>query len=273
MTEVQSGTIFHERYQVREMLGQGSMGIVFAAHDSKTGQNVAIKVLNRTDVAVDAARFVREGRALMRMSSPHVVRVHEVSEAPGQGPYLVLERLEGQTFAQLSPLGTIWPWPSVVECAAQVCLALAEAHAAGIVHRDIKLSNLFVTNERMVKVLDFGIAKLIDPDGSLTTLTKEKVLGSPRFMSPEQVTSPRSVDARTDLWALGVVMYRLLTGRFPFEGASTVEICTSVLRGTPEKIAGIPPGLQAAVDRCLAKRAQDRFGSAVELGAALRAAH
>jgi serine/threonine-protein kinase len=229
---------------------------------------------------VDAARVIREGRALMRIASPHVIRIFDVAELPHWGPYLVLERLHGSNLAVRAPLGQPWPFPSVMHLGLQVCDGLAHAHAVGIIHRDIKLSNLFVARQGpqdIIKVLDFGIAKVTGTPGAAataSTLTKG-ALGSPQFMSPEQVATPRLVDARTDLWSLGVVMFRLATGRFPFDGSSLGELSAAVLKARVPTLqeSGIhaPVALQAILDRCLARKLDERWPSAVDLGTSLRA--
>jgi serine/threonine-protein kinase len=252
------------------------MGVVLGVTDEHTGDERALKLLNRPEARVDAARVLREGRALMRISSPHVVRIFDAAELTPWGPYLVLERLIGQNLAALAPAGARWPWRDAAQVAIQVCDALTVVHSVGVVHRDIKPSNLFLASElgrRILKVLDFGIAKEVGLSASTaaSTLTKGN-LGSPQFMSPEQIATPRAVDARTDLWSLGVVMFRLVTGRLPFTGASLGLLTASVLQArVPPIDATIPPAFQATLHRCLEKKAEQRWSSAAELGSALRA--
>jgi serine/threonine-protein kinase len=278
------GSLFDERYRIESHLGQGTMGIVLGARDERTGTSCALKILSQPDARVDAARVVREARVLMMLSSPHVVRILDVGELRGWGPYLVLEWLEGHNLAALSPLGTTWPLSPVAYCALHVTDALGQAHAAGIIHRDIKLSNLFLVRRagqpEHYKVLDFGIAKVVpgsnvSEGATSTVLTKGSLLGSPQFMSPEQIRNPRTVDARTDFWSLGVVMFRLLTGQFPFAGASIGEVSAAVLKKPVPTLAAfgapVPPAFQMIVDRCLARDVTQRWATAAELGASLRA--
>jgi serine/threonine-protein kinase len=271
------GSLFAGRYRIDSLLGQGGMGVVLGVMDEALGTPCAVKLLNRPDVRVSTRRVIREGQALMRISSRHVVRILDVGELAPWGPYLVLERLSGNNLAELAPLGRPWPWSTAVSCAVQACDALAAAHAVGIVHRDVKPSNLFLAeegNERVLKVLDFGIAKQLGAGQAGSSTLTHGALGSPQFMSPEQIATPRAVDARTDLWALGVVVFRLVTGRYPFTGASIGEITAAVLRARPPSLAesggDAPPALQAVLDRCLRAKPDDRWPSAGELGRALR---
>jgi serine/threonine-protein kinase len=273
------GALFANRYRVESELGRGAVGVVLAVRDEKTGVSCALKLLNRPELRVDAARVIREGRALMLISHPHVVRVFDVDERPGYGPYLVLERLVGAPLAERAPLGVPMAEMVGVNYAIQVCDALAHVHAAGIIHRDIKLSNLFVARSadgtETLKLVDFGIAKVSAAGaGSASTLTKDELLGSPQFMSPEQLTRPHDVDARSDLWSLGVVLFRLLTGRFPFTGDDLGALSAAVLKAPIPTLAAsgvvVSTGLQAIVDRCLQRDPSARWASASELGAALR---
>jgi serine/threonine-protein kinase len=256
------------------------MGTVLAVHDEETGRDCALKLLNRPNVRVDAARVLREGRALMQISNEHVVQILDVAEHRGWGPFLVLERLHGNSLAELAPKGHAFLWSQVVSYALQTCDALGHVHALGIIHRDIKPSNLFLTRdagpdgEPILKVLDFGIAKMLAPDGAgATSSLTAGALGSPQFMSPEQIANPRLVDARTDLWSLGVVIFRLVTGRYPFAGANLGELSAAVLKGRYPtfEACGIeaPASLQAAVARCLMRRPEDRWPSAMALAEAL----
>lgn len=272
------GTLLAGRYRVEEALGHGAIGMVFAAIDEKTGVDCAIKLLSSPELREDRARLVREARALMLVNHPHVVRVFDVAEDDDGAPFLVLERLVGEDLSSLAPLGAKLPAADVVDYAAQVCEALEAAHARGIIHRDIKLSNLFLARSGprpTIKVLDFGVSKLgaADSQGSLTR--GDGPLGSPQFISPEQLADPRAVDARADLWALGVVMYRLLAGRFPFDGATVVETFALVARGDRpalrEVAPEVPPALASVVERCLERDPGRRWSSATALRAALRA--
>ncbi len=274
-----AGSLFERRYRIQSLIGQGGMGVVLAALDERTGVSCAIKLLSKQALASDNERLVREARALMLLKSPHVVRVYDVDESVEHGPYLVLEKLEG---ADLAQLGTT---PISVARAAEllrgVCEALAEAHALGIVHRDIKPSNLFVTKlsggGETIKVLDFGISKLTETaewNGQPTLTSADGVLGSPQFISPEQLDRPRDVDGRTDIWSVGVVLFRLVTGTYPFAGSTVSETFSAVLRAEIPTLAsrGVDaPELQAVLDRCIVRDRSRRFASAALLGAALAA--
>lgn len=191
------------------------------------------------------------------------------------GPYLVLERLEGEDLGSLAPLGQPLDPERVISYAVQICEALAAAHAVDIIHRDIKPSNIFLAKTAAgptVKVLDFGVSKVSPGDGQ-GSLTRDGPLGSPQFISPEQLENPRAVDARTDIWALGVVMYRLLSGTFPFNGKTVAETFALVAKGDRAPLRdvapAVPASLAAVVERCLARDPKDRYASASDVRDAL----
>jgi eukaryotic-like serine/threonine-protein kinase len=271
------GSLFAGRYRVDSVLGQGGMGVVLTVIDEKTNVTCALKLVSGLQLSRDAPRLIREARALMLISSAHVVRVFDVDEVDGV-PYVVLEKLDGQDLFKLAADGQPMP-PSIVALyATQVCDALSQAHAVGIIHRDIKLSNLFLAHlpdgSSIIKVLDFGISKAAPGDelGSITS--SHQPLGSPQFISPEQLRNPKAVDARTDLWSLGVVMFRLLSGRYPFEGKTALAVHKAIARGERPTLAEVIPDLPremlAIVERCLSPDPAGRHASAAELGAALR---
>jgi serine/threonine-protein kinase len=272
------GSVFASRYRIDEVLGQGGMGVVVGALDQKTGVPCAIKILRAPK---HAERMLREARALMLLSSPHIVRIFDVGEQDDGQPYLVLEHLRGRALSEMAPLGERLPPAVVTRFGVQICEALAVAHARGIVHRDIKLSNLFVIDEpdgrQTIKLLDFGISKL-EPTPQWSherTLTEAgTVLGSPHFMSPEQLRTPHAVDARTDLWAVGVVLFRLLTGRFPFDGETKEATFEAILASSqPPEIdpaIEVPPGLRNVVARCLTRELSARYDSAEAVANDLR---
>jgi serine/threonine-protein kinase len=256
------------------------MGFVVAARHEELGQLVALKFV-LPDVADDAdvaERFLREGRASARLRSEHVARVFDVGRATlagGTAPYLVMEHLEGADLATLGrerPLGAA----EAVGYVLQACDALAEAHAAGIVHRDLKPENLFVTRSPkgapLLKILDFGISRVSEGGRARLTGTSA-VMGTPYYMSPEQMQSAKNADARSDIWALGAVLYELLCGRPPFSGETIAEICTAVLTKTPEPMHALAPEvhpeLARVVMRCLDKDPDKRFATAGDLGYAL----
>jgi len=270
-------------YKLEVLLGQGGMGSVYAARHVQFGRQVAIKVLAE-ELLIDPTavpRFVREARLASKLESPHAVRVTDIGELPNGVPYMVMELLEGQTLlAMLSDRGGVLPATEAIELIAQACQAAGEAHEVGIVHRDLKLSNLFLTQfaggHAFLKVLDFGLAKQHRPEEQPTgaSLTQAgSFLGTPHYMAPEQMLGVRDIDARTDVWALGVCLYRLVTGVQPFDATSPEKVCMTVLTSIPKPPSqhrAVDPGLEAVILRCLARRPQDRFANAKELGQALR---
>jgi eukaryotic-like serine/threonine-protein kinase len=263
------------KYRVEQILGHGGMGVVAEATHLALGEKVAIKFL-RTDVVVDdetCARFLREAQAAVKLKSEHVARVSDVGMLAGGAPYMVMEFLEGVDLDQMiASSGAVDP-PLAVELVLQGCEALAEAHAYGIVHRDLKPSNFFVTwrpdGSPLVKVLDFGISKA--PVGVDLSLTQtQSVLGTPAYMSPEQMRSARKVDGRTDIWSLGTVLYELIEGRRPYDAESFSEMCVKVAADPPEPMRSrLPAGLAAAIARCLEKDPAKRFQTMGELATAI----
>jgi serine/threonine-protein kinase len=252
------------------------MGMVAAATHLGLDERVAIKLL-RPDVIADAetcSRFLREAQAAVKLKSEHVARVTDVGTLPGGSPYMVMEFLEGLDLDQmLAASGPIAP-QLAIDFVLQGCEGLAEAHSLGIVHRDLKPSNFFVTwrsdGSALVKVLDFGISKA--PIGIDLALTQtQSVLGTPAYMSPEQMRSARRVDARTDLWSIGTVLYELIEGRRPFEAESFSEMCVKVAADPPDPMRQpVPCGLDAVIFKCLEKNPDHRFQSIAELALALR---
>ncbi len=278
-----AGDVLDGKYRVERVLGVGGMGYVVAARHAKLGELVALKLL-RPDVLRsrdDLVRFLREGRAASKLRSEHVVRIldlGEVQQADGEVPYLVMEHLEGRDLAAVlrdqGPLAV----PQVIASMLEACEAIAEAHTLGIVHRDLKPANLFLSRGSSgiahVKVLDFGISKLEDPsDADLTLTATRTLMGSPVYMAPEAMRSARNADARSDIWALGIILYELLTGVVPFVGETVTELCVRVIEETPRPLSrfrdDVPEGLEGILTRCLAKKPEDRFGSVFELAAAL----
>ncbi len=271
------GTVVAGRYRVERVIGEGGMGVVLAAHHVALDQRVALKFLRgpaveRPDLV---QRFLREAKSAVRLKSVHVARVIDVGTLDSGLPYMVLEYLEGSDLAQVLRTEGPLPIERAVGLLLQACEALAEAHSLGIVHRDIKPNNLFLTRgvggADLVKVLDFGIAKSATADGALTRT--DSSVGSPLYMSPEQMRSPRDVDARSDLWALGVTLYELLSARAPFEAQTLPELVDRVTqsRHTPLALVrqDVPRELSHIVSRCLAVRPDDRFSNIAELAAAL----
>ncbi|HRG95316.1 MAG TPA: serine/threonine-protein kinase, partial [Polyangiaceae bacterium] len=269
------GDVVDGAYVIQRLLGQGGMGAVFVALEPELDRRVAVKVLLGEGRGGEAAaRFEREARAVAALQSDHVARIFRVGCLVSGAPYMAMELLEGEDLA--ASLARRGPLPSgeVLSLMLQACEGLAEAHERGIVHRDLKPANLFLarrpTGATALKILDFGIAKAATPAPLTAT---RAFLGTPLYMSPEQINDVRSVDARSDLWALGVVMYELLTGAPPFVAMSVPDVSELILhaRPTPPSAArpGVPPALEAIVLRCLEKDPAARYASARELAAAL----
>ena len=271
---VREGEVLARKYRVEKVLGVGGMGVVVAAMHLQLDQRVALKFLLpaalRNPEVVE--RFAREARAAARIRSEHVARVIDVGELESGSPFIVMEFLEGEDLAELLERRGPLPPAEAVGYVLEACDALAEAHAVGIVHRDLKPSNLFVAKRAdgtpIVKVLDFGISKMTTAiDGQLTST--QALLGSPLYMSPDQLTAAKTVDARSDIWAMGVILYELFTGRPPFLAETMPELVAAILTTTPSPVdqgrPEIPPVLAAAVMRCLAKDRRARFANVAAL--------
>lgn len=271
------GSLFAGKYVIESELGSGAAGVVFSATHQELRQRVAIKVL-RNAHPVAAERMIREARAALALQSEHVVRVMDVGRDGGQ-VFLVMEQLEGADLASTLRRRGALPIAEAVDCVLQACAGVAEAHARGVVHRDLKPSNLFLTRRAdgspLVKVLDFGISKTSDATDAEASLTgPAEVLGSPMYMSPEQVRGAKLVDHRTDIWALGVIVFRLVTAKAPFGAGMTVgSAMASVLADEPATLRELRPEtpreLESIVHRCLAKSPDGRFQSVADLAAAL----
>jgi serine/threonine-protein kinase len=261
------------KYRVESTLGFGGMGVVLAARHLQLDERVAIKIL-RDDVTLDSEhieRFLREAQAAVRLKSEHVARISDVGTLPDGKPYMVMELLEGMDLGRLLQDQGQLARPLAVDLVLQTCDALAEAHAIGIVHRDIKPTNLFITSRRdgspLLKVLDFGISKA-QSTAELSLTQTSSMLGTPAYMSPEQMRSARNADARSDLWSLGTVLYELVEGDPPFDADNFAELCVAVATEAPRPMTHAPE-LAPVLARCLAKSADDRFPSIAELALAL----
>ena len=272
-----TGDVIDGKYVLERLLGRGGMGAVYAARHRKLGHAVAIKVMLADAANHEAAsRFVNEGRAAANIQSEHVVKVSDVDEENGYA-YMVLELLEGEDLAQVLERERRLPAGIAVSYAIQALAGVRQAHAQGIVHRDLKPSNLFLAKRndgsRVIKVLDFGISKAnsSNPLGAAPgALTSTKaMLGSPLYMSPEQLRSSKSVDARADIWAMGVIIYELCTGKLPFMGDNLGELFAQILEveAPPLRMFApdAPPHLEAIVAKCLQRRPEHRFQTAMEL--------
>jgi eukaryotic-like serine/threonine-protein kinase len=276
---VKEGDILAEKYRVERVLGQGGMGVVVAAWHQQLDQRVALKFL-LSEVLADedtVARFMREARASARLRSEHAAKVLDVGKLETGAPYIVMEYLEGRDLdATLESEGPL-PIETAVDYVLQACEAVAEAHAAGIVHRDLKPANLFLTTRPdgspCIKVLDFGISKKIEAEDSRAMTRTKAMLGTPYYMSPEQMRSSRRVDQRSDIWAIGMILCQLTTGRTAFERGTLAELCAAVLSEPPtpprDLNPSIPPELEAIILRCLEKDADNRFADLSLLCAAL----
>jgi adenylate cyclase len=259
-------------YRITAAIGAGGMGEVYRATDTKLGRDVALKVLP-ADMARDPerlARFQREARAIAALNHPHIVTIFSVEETDGVH-FLTMELVEGQSLERRIPQGGL-PVQQIVEIASALADALAAAHEKGIVHRDLKPANVMVTDDGRVKVLDFGLAKDVRADNpSNATLTSAGhtqagiVMGTPAYMSPEQI-SGRALDHRTDIFSLGIILYEMATGRRPFEGTSSAELASSILRDTPAAITSgrtdLPADLARVIRRCLEKDPRHRVQTA-----------
>ena len=260
----QPGDILGEKYRVERVLGRGGMGMVVAARHLHLRDRVAIKLmLPDTEGEEHKARFLREARAAARIKSDHVARVTDFGMLDDGSPMIVMEYLEGEDIASVLARGAL-PVATAVEYVLQACEGVAAAHAMGVVHRDLKPSNIFLTSEpngdAIVKILDFGISKITareDDTASIAQLTEaNSILGSPQYMSPEQLRG-LEVDTRTDIWALGAMLFEMVTGHTPFERKSMAELCAAILNEPPTPLSRYlddpPPALDVVLRSALEK--------------------
>ncbi len=269
-------------YEILARIGAGGMGDVYQASDKKLGRSVAIKVLPPAfvDDPQRLARFQREARMLASLNHPNIVTIHTIEEADGVH-FLTMELVEGQSLNHLIPKGGL-PLDRLLDFATAISEALVAAHEKGIVHRDLKPANVMLTDGGRVKVLDFGLAKeMREANSSDATLLSADytrlgvIVGTPAYMSPEQVEG-RTMDHRTDIFSLGTLLYEMATGQKPFQGRSSAELASAILRDTPRPVrelrAELPEGLDGVIQRCLKKSAADRFQSARDLLSGLHGA-
>jgi serine/threonine-protein kinase len=272
---IKPGDLVLSKYRVDRVLGEGAMGVVLAVTNVDLEQRFAVKIMRPSKAAAEShQRFVREARIAARLRSEYAVKVVDVGTTETGEPYMLMEHLDGHDLAaELRARGRL-VIADAVGYVLEACEALAEAHAAGIVHRDIKPANLFLARgpggRVVLKVLDFGISKLAD-DVDLTG--DLAVLGSPLYMSPEQMRSSKTVDARCDVWALGVTLYELLAGKTPFHADKVQAVCARVALEEPPPLGparpDLPAGLEAVIMACLQKDPARRWPNMAALAAAL----
>jgi len=273
------GDVVAGKYRLEKVAGEGGMGIVYAAQHAVLKQRVAVKVLLPGAAQSDAVveRFAREAQAAARIQSEHVARVMDAGSTATGAPFLVMEYLEGCDLEELLALQGPLPLEDVVDYLIQALEALAHAHAVGIVHRDLKPANLFLAcradGGNVIKMLDFGISKTVKASRDEKVLTGQAVLGSPIYMSPEQLRNAKEIDGRADIWSLGVVAYELLAGKPPFDGDGVGEIFAAVLEKTPEPLHVVnwrlPPEISNVIGKCLERKVEDRWPDAAKLARAL----
>jgi eukaryotic-like serine/threonine-protein kinase len=280
MNEPREGDVLAGKFRIERVLGIGGMGMVVSAMHLQLDERVAIKFLLPEALmnAEAVARFGREARAAVKIKSEHVARVTDVGALETGAPYMVMELLRGQDLSQVLRDNGALPISVAVQYLLQACEALAEAHAVGIVHRDLKPANLFLTaradGSPCIKVLDFGISKVTNPSGSgadMGMTRTQAIMGSPLYMSPEQLASAKDVDQRTDVWAVGCVLYELVTGRVPFEAETMPQLCTLILHTeplSPRRLRPeVPEALDQAILRCLRKDRNQRYPNVAALAA------
>jgi serine/threonine protein kinase len=277
----QPGEVLADRYRIVDRLGRGGMGEVYLATHVAIGRQVAIKIL-RADAQENpemARRFLQEARTSSQLRHPNIVDITDFGHNDRGAPFFVMELLEGEDLKSLVKRERTLPWPRVCAIATQICAALSAAHASGVVHRDMKPDNVYLLRHgdyEHVKVLDFGIAKVLSGQEAGEATRTGVLLGTPHYMSPEQA-SDDPLDGRSDIYAMGVLLYRMVAGQLPFRGPSFMKVLGQQIHEPPPPPSLFaPPGTlsdeaEAIILKCLAKRREDRYQSADELAAALLA--
>ncbi len=277
------GEVVGGRYRIERIVAEGGMGVIVAAHHLELEEKVAIKFLkeefaSRPEIV---GRFAREAKAAARIKCEYTPTVFDVGISQERGPYIVMEYLEGEDLELVLDTSGRLPFARATELIMQACEAIAVAHANGVIHRDIKPANLFLVrgdqNMPVVKVLDFGVSKTALTGnmfgGAISLVKTQTLVGSPIYMSPEQIRGKEEIGFTADVWSLGAVLYELVTGVTAFNGSSITELCASVLESEPapitDRVPDVPAGLAETVMRCLEKNAKERFQSVAELVVAL----
>jgi len=265
------------RYELREELGRGAMGVVYRAHDPVIGRDVAVKTLYLSEAGTGMSRedligrFQTEARAAGLLTHPNIVVVYDAGEEEGIF-YITMELVEGRSLQTMLDGRQLFPLPRVVRLMEQVCSALDFAHQRNVVHRDIKPANLMLTADDTVKITDFGTAKILQ----FGTAQTSHVMGTPSYMSPEQVKG-KPVDGRSDIFSLGVILYELMTGEKPFPGQNITTVIYKIINEDPipprSLDSSIHPGLSAVITHALAKEPSARFQTCQELLDALKNYH
>ncbi len=279
------GVVVGEKYRIERYIAEGGMGVIALGRHVVLDEQLALKFLKPEVVATDttgtvAGRFVREARATIKIRSEHVPRIFDVATLDNGIPYIVMELLVGEDLDKRLEREGPLPVAFTVDMMLQALEAIAAAHALGMVHRDLKPANVFISRRLdgslCAKVLDFGIAKLVEQGAvgkELSLTATNAVMGSPRYMAPEQMRGLKDIDGRADIWAIGTTLYELLSGGAPFEGETLTQVCVSVMQDDPvplvQRRPDIPPELDAIVLRCLQKRPDARFATVAELAHAL----
>ena len=279
-----TGSFIAGKYRLEESLGAGAMGVVWRGVHVMLGHSVAVKVLRNAiaNSPQGIARFEQEARLSARLgeASRHIARVHDYGMLDDGSPFVVMELLKGESLSARLARETVLPLSVIVDIVHQLCRALATAHKAGVVHRDLKPANVFLCEgdpeqPLLVKLVDFGVAKMLE-DQSFQPTHVGEIVGTPSYMSPEQLKGGGALDARSDLWAVAAMAYRMLTGRPPFGVGNLVELSYRIVQTEPsaptERAPSLPPAIDAWMRKGLAKRAADRFQTAGELSETLRVA-
>ena len=276
------GDVIGNGYRVEELIGSGAMGSVYRAKQLSTNIDVALKILRPERLAdVNAERrFSREARATASLRSPYAIRTFEIDRLPNGIPFIAMEYLRGADLGALLLEHTTLPMADAVRYIIEACDAVGEAHDRSIIHRDIKPANLFLTRDGTIKVLDFGLAKNLPievPEAGSEATKTNFLLGSPHYMSPEQLRSAREVDPRADIWSLGATLYHLVAGSPPFSGMNLYVLIGAIMNdGAPSLTSRLPEAplsLDAVVARCLRRDRENRYPTCAALADALREVH